>query len=652
MATNSTQRQADQKPQELKKPVKQESTDDYLAPLKSQYQSQLHSLRELFSETWNDDDLISVLQEVQGDLEIAIVRISEGHAQQWSTKPKKGKKEPSTAKREDQPDPTSLKQQQQPRGLVGARGGARGGSRSSRGDSLATRGRGRGRGRGGRTVQPSTRPSSFKDEWAVTTSTSEEASAGWNSKPAATDEQASWGEESTVSEHNGTVSGWSTKAEASSTSASEQGGWASPATEKKSWQKPSASSWSNEEPVSQSAGGWGAPTKKPAPVAASAAVSKPAPVKPAKKGTWAEIAKPEPPVVVEKPKPAPAPVKPPKHEEKKEVVKEVKLTPEPLQSTAAPPGFGESALSPRQNAQAQPRRQTKPETSVTMPANTNVSNIGVQFGSLSLAAVEEKTLNSPLTRQATSPSQQQQQLPSQAPPHLGMHNPYLMMDSSNQSGMPFVNHPLYGHQFSDYSQMYGAGAAQAAAAAQASDQQRTSTSGEASSSSQQAPGYPPAMNANLASMYAAYFPYYMNQFPGASPYGNQPPAGFGQYKFPMYPNAPQQAPTGSSSNSSGVRPPQAQQQGKPSTSQSSQFSAYYGLAQNDEQQHQDYAKFAQQQQQKSLAGDKQEQQPAAYYNQYMQYPGYMPPTGSYPMQQHPSQQSRQQQQQYWMGNQN
>jgi hypothetical protein len=51
---------------------------DQSSTSKTPYFSQLQSLRELFSESWNDDDLIAVLQEVNGDLEIAIARISEG----------------------------------------------------------------------------------------------------------------------------------------------------------------------------------------------------------------------------------------------------------------------------------------------------------------------------------------------------------------------------------------------------------------------------------------------------------------------------------------------------------------------------------------------------------------------------------------------
>ena len=54
------------------------TADDALAALKRQYKLQLVSLRELFSLRWNDDDLVAVLEEVGGDLETAITRISEG----------------------------------------------------------------------------------------------------------------------------------------------------------------------------------------------------------------------------------------------------------------------------------------------------------------------------------------------------------------------------------------------------------------------------------------------------------------------------------------------------------------------------------------------------------------------------------------------
>jgi hypothetical protein len=61
------------------------SGDDFLASAKALYRTQLKSLRELFSSTWNDDDLVSVLQEVQGDLDVAIARISEGESRASSS---------------------------------------------------------------------------------------------------------------------------------------------------------------------------------------------------------------------------------------------------------------------------------------------------------------------------------------------------------------------------------------------------------------------------------------------------------------------------------------------------------------------------------------------------------------------------------------
>jgi hypothetical protein len=55
---------------------KVESSDSFLQ-LKLKYKSELATLKELFS-SWSDDDLLASLQEVGGDLERAINRISEG----------------------------------------------------------------------------------------------------------------------------------------------------------------------------------------------------------------------------------------------------------------------------------------------------------------------------------------------------------------------------------------------------------------------------------------------------------------------------------------------------------------------------------------------------------------------------------------------
>jgi hypothetical protein len=48
-----------------------------LKKLKSKYSSKLPTLKAIFSE-WSDDDLLFALDEANGDLELAIDRISEG----------------------------------------------------------------------------------------------------------------------------------------------------------------------------------------------------------------------------------------------------------------------------------------------------------------------------------------------------------------------------------------------------------------------------------------------------------------------------------------------------------------------------------------------------------------------------------------------
>lgn len=51
--------------------------DDSAKQLKSQFASALGSLSELFPE-WSEEDLLYLLQETQGDVEVAVVRITEG----------------------------------------------------------------------------------------------------------------------------------------------------------------------------------------------------------------------------------------------------------------------------------------------------------------------------------------------------------------------------------------------------------------------------------------------------------------------------------------------------------------------------------------------------------------------------------------------
>ncbi|CAO0794759.1 unnamed protein product [Mucor circinelloides] len=65
--------------------------------LRAQYRQALPSLTELFPE-WSHNDLLFVMDECQGDLDLAITRISEGHANQWGqVKSKKPKPKPTPA---------------------------------------------------------------------------------------------------------------------------------------------------------------------------------------------------------------------------------------------------------------------------------------------------------------------------------------------------------------------------------------------------------------------------------------------------------------------------------------------------------------------------------------------------------------------------
>ncbi|KAI9030839.1 hypothetical protein CLU79DRAFT_358385 [Phycomyces nitens] len=61
--------------------------------LRSNYGSSLNILREMFSD-WSDEDLLFAIRDADGDLELAVNRISEGHCTQWGeVKTRKSKKE-------------------------------------------------------------------------------------------------------------------------------------------------------------------------------------------------------------------------------------------------------------------------------------------------------------------------------------------------------------------------------------------------------------------------------------------------------------------------------------------------------------------------------------------------------------------------------
>ncbi|KAH8921750.1 hypothetical protein BT69DRAFT_302638 [Atractiella rhizophila] len=111
-----------------------------LKALRAKYAGEkLNTVKEFFP-NWSEEDLLFVLQEAGGDLELAIARISEGHAQQWSSaKTKKPKKDANSSAL-----PSDSFNDLSGGFSESGRGRGRGGSRGGRGGF-----EGRGRGRGG-----------------------------------------------------------------------------------------------------------------------------------------------------------------------------------------------------------------------------------------------------------------------------------------------------------------------------------------------------------------------------------------------------------------------------------------------------------------------------------------------------------------------
>ncbi|KAL5498206.1 DEF1 [Sanghuangporus vaninii] len=100
--------------------------------------AKIRQLQEMFP-SWSDDDLKSLLQEVNYDVELAATRISEGHAEQWGAVTRKKDKRAAAAAA----SAASFAPASGDRGSSRAARGGRGGARGGRG------GGGRGVGRGG-----------------------------------------------------------------------------------------------------------------------------------------------------------------------------------------------------------------------------------------------------------------------------------------------------------------------------------------------------------------------------------------------------------------------------------------------------------------------------------------------------------------------
>ncbi|KAI3647566.1 hypothetical protein MP228_007787 [Amoeboaphelidium protococcarum] len=249
--------------------------------LKNKYKSQLHTLRQLFSETWKDDDLIAVLQEVNGDLDTAIGRISEGHAEQWSApQSRKQRRE----KKPDQMQQSSSQPQQSHSGYGYGQQSDYGQdsnhphSANRRVVGSGTRGRGRGRARGGRSMGATTRQDYSRGNASTTNgSYDSQSSRRYNERGAEDSNDNSW---SSAAYNSGKSSGgdgnsWSNEPvshtaaagtswdDASSTAAT-AGSVISSHDLKQQQQQNAAESFANQSSDAAASGkaGWGTPSKK------------------------------------------------------------------------------------------------------------------------------------------------------------------------------------------------------------------------------------------------------------------------------------------------------------------------------------------------------------------------------------------------------
>ncbi|KAG6853852.1 hypothetical protein C0991_000613 [Blastosporella zonata] len=242
------------------------------SPDNSKYRNQAQQLQELFP-NWTNDDLQSLLAEVQGDIQIAATRITEGTVEQWgSVSRKKDKKAPTPAHASKETFP--------PRGDArGARGGRGGRGGSGRGG--AVRGRGgppRGGAVNGRSPRVDSPNSAQVDGVVAPSTTAKDAtdSADASVEPVAPEP---------ASHQNGVVpsAGW---AEASSSQA------ATPSVS-------TSTSWAGASTTST----WGADTEPNGSTPSVNAIpSKPVSTPATSKKSWAQIARPQ-----EKPTPPPAP---------------------------------------------------------------------------------------------------------------------------------------------------------------------------------------------------------------------------------------------------------------------------------------------------------------------------------------------------------
>jgi hypothetical protein len=460
------------------KPPKNSKNDEIIEQKKVKYRSQLISLRELFSSTWPDADLVSVLDEVDGDLEIAISRISEGYAQQWSTK---------TSHRSQKGQETISELFQQTSKYNKPKGNSIytpevDSGRSSRGGRRANRG-----GRGGRSFGgPSRSDINFEkkirsnqenhefsnledcDSVAATINTTDinsrwssedrksgwsengwntsSSSQGWNTETKSVNNQGWSGEYKSMNNHGwnneskSNTQGWG--AESSKVESGASSGWidAAPRLEK-------TVGLSDVKKTTEKRNEW---TDVPSSSRVEESLNKTfSSSSPSQKSSWAQVAKPE----------------------------------------VKPPAIDNLQAEKRQNQHISIlKRENKSDNSPVSenPRFTpNLKNIpnSVKFGSISL---EDEERRAPLTRPPNVTS----------PQAMNTLSGNIHLESTSTMGNSFQMSSY--NQNVDYGYIYP------------NEPIRQETG----------PSYPPNVNpANMANMYAMYFPYYMSHQYHGNPYG-------------------------------------------------------------------------------------------------------------------------------------
>ncbi|KAF8981265.1 hypothetical protein BGZ46_003073 [Entomortierella lignicola] len=442
-----------------------------LRQLRQQHGGSLATLKELFAD-WTEEDLLYAIQDASGDIELAILRISEGHASQWGEV--KGKKKT--------PKPKSASEKQEFRTSNSQRGGFAG---RGRGDSFrggrggATRGAPRtlnGGDRNGRPVK-SEAVTVQEQAWndgetttAVTLDSTAETAPAWEDAP------------STTNDSSNTTDSWSNPVTSTTTAADNSFGTTdttavAATTTNDSWGAPEPTA------VSTSTDSWGS-SASPAPAPARKVNTATIPA--GSKMSWAKIVKPTPapqpvvaPVSVPTPTPASAPASNPttapaktiptpdavdvdiptteptstasssdepaveeplestpanveekvveetiSEEEAAEPVVEEKIekedvasepVAEPIQPTPASPPKSVTPVGPpglKPKTTPQPRRLNQ-DAPVVMPSGSSaLQSVGVKFGSFSL---NDETETAEPEAQPAQPTQQTQQTQSEQP---------------------------------------------------------------------------------------------------------------------------------------------------------------------------------------------------------------------------------------------